>query len=147
MVSEDVPLIRTRRTIRLSPEKVWRHLTDTAQYDEWNPLMSDFHGKLEEGANISFRLSLAGRKLAIAARVVQADGHVLRWEGPSSKLAARFGHGSHYFRLDAVDGGTNLEHGEYFGGPAFELAWPALRPRLMKAYGAFNDAFVAHCEA
>jgi hypothetical protein len=127
---------------------VWRHLTDTARYDEWNPLIGDFHGKLEEGADISFRLSFGSQKLPLAARVVQADGHVLRWEGPSSKLAARIGHASHYFRLErSSEGSTDLEHGEYFGGPAFELLWPALQPGLLKAYESFNAALAARCEA
>lgn len=126
------------------PAIVWRHLVDTARYAEWNPLISSFRGDLREGTDIAFQLTLGKLSAPIKARVVRAGGNELRWEGPpGNPWLARLAHGSHYFRLTKCEGGTQLEHGEYFGGPAFELAWPALNKRLHEGYRAFNRALKA----
>lgn len=136
-----MPVVRTCEMIPAPPAIVWRHLVDTARYPEWNPLIRSFRGELREGTDISFQIALGTLQLPIKARVVRAGGNELRWEGPAgSRWLSRIAHGSHYFRLTKCEGGTQLEHGEYFGGPAFELAWPAMNQRLHDGYSAFNRA-------
>ena len=141
-----MPLVRTEETIRGPPAIVWRHLVDSERYGEWNPLLGSFRGEFREGSDIRFKLNLGSTKLAIGARVVRAGDNELRWEGPTNKALARLAHGSHYFRLSASEEGTVLEHGEYFGGPAFELLWPFLRTSVESAYRKFNRALAERAE-
>lgn len=142
-----MPLIRTTKTISAPPQTVWRHLTHTSDYKEWNPLIHDFRGRFEEGCDVKFKIQLGSMRLPLDARVVRADGHELRWEGPASKTIGRLGHASHYFRLREQDGKTQFEHGEYFGGPVFELSFGLLKSQLDEAYNGFNDALAARCES
>lgn len=138
-----MPVVRTYEVIPAPPAIVWRHLVDTERYPEWNPLIRSFRGELREGKDISFQIALGNLTLPIKARVVRAGGNELRWEGPADSWLSRLAHGSHYFRLTKSEDGTLFEHGEYFGGPAFELAWPAMNKQLHQGYSDFNRALKA----
>ncbi|MCB9636925.1 MAG: hypothetical protein H6721_32865, partial [Sandaracinus sp.] len=86
-------------------------------------------------------------KAPIAARVVEADGRELRWEGPRVRALSPIARGSHYFRLEALDETrTRLVHGEDFGGPVFALPWKVLGPQLEKSYAALNRALAREVE-
>lgn len=136
-----MPSILTTLVIDAPPAQVWSVLTDFSAYDSWNPLVRSVRGRPEVGAALDFRLRVGRLAAPIDARVVCADGHELRWEGPRRRALSPLGRGSHYFRLEpAADGRTRLVHGEDFGGPLFALPWRLLGPRLEASYAAFNRA-------
>src|SRR5262249_17276144 len=49
-------------TIDAPPAVVWRILTDTSQYEAWNPLVVRYSGELRRGARVTINLMLEGRR-------------------------------------------------------------------------------------
>jgi hypothetical protein len=144
-----MPDILTRIDIDAPVEKVWAILADTAAYDEWNPLITRFRGRLAPGEVIAFMAPFGRRDLPIDARVLEVDEHrEIRWRGPKSALVGRLFAGEHYFRLEAREGGgTTFIHGERFSGLVPSLLGQRLETRLLPLYGAMNDALKRRAEA
>jgi len=56
-------MIRTiSHTIEIdaAPEAIWRQITDTAAYPDWNPFMRRLEGELKEGARIEVEIEPPG---------------------------------------------------------------------------------------
>lgn len=43
--------------INQPPEKIWQVLTDTDQYDAWNPVMKLLEGEIKEGNKVKYRFT------------------------------------------------------------------------------------------
>lgn len=134
-----MPQVTTSCFIAAPPEDVWATLTDVARNDEWNPTVTKLRGRFEPGEDLAFKLRLGRATLPIRARVVRADGHELRWEGPQSRPARALARVSHYFRVEPEGDGTRFVHGETFDGPLCAPMGIALG-RIDEAYTALNDA-------
>lgn len=142
-----MPSVETSLVIDASVDAIWKVLTDFASYDAWNPVVKKARGRASVGADLDFVLQIGPLKAPIAARVVEADGRELRWEGPRVRALSPIARGSHYFRLEALDETrTRLVHGEDFGGPVFALPWKVLGPQLEKSYAALNRALAREVE-
>jgi hypothetical protein len=140
--------VRTILTIDAPPERVWAVLTDFAAYPQWNAVISRVRAELREGAKIRFRIKFeATPEFGVAARLIRCTpGRELAWRGGAPLLPA-LAWGEHYFRLAPAGDGTQLIHGETFGGLLGLLMRGALHARVTRTYDGFNQALKARAEA
>lgn len=146
-----MPQIVTAIDIDAPIERVWSVLSDTDQWDTWNPLMKEVRGSLHEGGTIKLRFHVDGRALPMSVKLEDVKPNErLAWVGPVLKPARFVFFGRHYFELKALEEGrTRLIHGEQFRGliPDAEWFWPRAEPVIEPAYMAFNEALKARVES
>ena len=136
--------IETHWLLSHPPHEVWAVLVDFNAYADWNPLNVWAQGSARQGARVAMKFTNPGRPGAVIAQDVIITEFVperrLEWVGRIPLLFT----GRHYFRLDAVQAGTGLVHGECLSGlvPAF---WsPARLEAQRAAYERMNQALERH---
>jgi uncharacterized protein YndB with AHSA1/START domain len=74
---------RTRSAIRATPEAVWKILTDTAGYAEWNPEIVAIDGRMAAGERIRARVKVgSGAIRTVPLRVTAFDAPSrMEWTG------------------------------------------------------------------
>lgn len=130
------------------PERVWRVLTDTAAYPQWNPVIVRLQGDLVLGRSIEFEnRSATGRVMVFRPTILKADAaRELRWLG--RLWLPRLFDGEHYFVLTPVGRGqTRLEHGENFSGALIPFTRNWLRGPVLDDFARLNMALKARAEA
>lgn len=140
--------VRTAITIAAPPERVWAVLTDFAAYPQWNQIISRVRADLRQGGAIKFKIRMIDApELGFAAKIVRfAPGRELAWRGGAPVLPA-LAWGEHYFRVTAKDGGSELVHGEDFGGLLTLIMRGSAHARVTRTYDSFNRALKARVEA
>lgn len=106
----------TQIQINAVPAQVWAVLSDNEHWADWNPFITRSSGALIVGQRISNTMQMRGQKpMTFKPTVLRAEPDVeLRWLG--RLLLPGLFDGEHYFKLEAVDGGTRLTQGELFKG-------------------------------
>ncbi len=139
--------IATEIEIEASTERVWRILTDTARYGEWNSFIPALQGSLQPGHRISFQLSLPiGLRIPAQAMVLAATAQrELRWAGVLGW--AWLFRAEHYHLLEPRSGRVHFRHGERFSGLFAVLAWPLLRLFVPAQYHAVNRNLKSRAES
>ena len=119
-------------------EKVWQALTNFSEYKNWNPLVSDITGDIQEGGMI--KTSIVPLKNTFSARLLAfKENQEMTWQG--KMIASFLLSGKHYYKLSKTDDNhTLLEHGEYFTG-LFSVFIPK---KMLKD---MENTFIAHNEA
>ena len=126
---------------------VWQVLTNAAAYPQWNPVVRRVRGEFRAGRPISFVIRVGGVPFPIAAEVIRADGHELRWAGPRGATQNAWASGSHFFRLEPLsEKTTRVVHGEQFDGHLVRPLWPVLWRLLRPAYDDLNHALKRRVE-
>lgn len=109
--------LRTEIEINAPPQVVWEVLTDGASYQEWNPFITTFEGKLAKGERLNIVMSppdASDFRLRPKVLIVEPEKEV-RWRGKVVSELLFFG--EHYLTLTAIEGNrTRFCHGEDFGG-------------------------------
>lgn len=119
--------ISTIIDIDAAPEVVWRVLTDTASYPEWNSFIVEWTGEPARGARQNVLLQPApGTTQRFRPTIVTLDeGRELVWLGRLGIPGLLDGH--HRFAVEPLAGGrSRLIHGETLSGALV----PALRRLL-----------------
>jgi len=127
----------TETTIDAPPAAVWKHLIDFARHDEWSRHFK-LRGEPAVGARGRVEFELFGRASGAPVVIRTADaGRELRWSGGPKGIVF----GSHYFLMEALDGGsrTRFRHGESFSGVLAPLVWALLKAQLGPSYEGFNQ--------
>lgn len=140
--------IRTSIEIDAAPEVVWRVLTDTAAYPEWNGFIVEWTGELRHGARQNVLLQPAGGKpQRFRPTIVALDaGRELAWLGRVGVPGIL--DGRHEFVVEPLAGGrTRLRHEETLKGALV----PALRRLLTETtplgFQRMNTDLAARAEA
>jgi hypothetical protein len=137
--------INTTIDIDAPPEAVWRVLTDTASYPEWNPHLPRIEGELAEGERVRLTVRQSGRENTIGVRVTEYGApRRLEWVG---RLGAPFVfEGTHAFELEPLDGGarTRFSNTEASRGLLVPLV---VKGDAREAYEAMNAALKERVEA
>ena len=86
-------------------DKVWRLLTDTSAFPQWNPYIVEVNGTLKVGVFLFFVVASNGQRHTHRVRVTRMDlaGHELQWVGglvPSALLTWDEG-----FTVEHIDDG------------------------------------------
>ncbi len=146
-----MPQVVTAIDIDATPARLWDVLSDTARYDEWNPLIRDFRGTLEKGRKIKARIRVDQRSFGFDALLTRVErNEALSWVGPAIRPVRYFASGEHFFEIKDLGGGkSRLFHGEKFGGFLFDVesVWQKVGPEVERLYEAFNQAIKARAES
>lgn len=120
--------------IGAEPGSVWSVLTDFAAYGAWNPFIREVTGRLEQGATLTFTVSLGGERQTTTRAVIDelVPERRLSWRGGLPLGLLR---GLHSFELQPILGGTSLLDQETFSGPLVPLLMT--RHRLQTQQKAF----------
>ena len=127
----------TETTIDASPSEVWKHLADFARHDEWSRHFK-LRGRPVAGETGRVEFTLFGKTSQVAVRIEKVEElRELRWRGGPKGLVT----GSHYFILEALDGGNRkrFRQGETFGGLLAPIVWAFLKAQLGPSYAGFNE--------
>ena len=126
----------TETTIDATQSEVWKHLADFDRHDDWSQHFK-LRGRPVVGKRGRVEFTLFGRAAGSPVVIETADeARELRWRGGPRGLIT----GSHYFILEARDGGrrTHFRHGESFSGIIAPLVWALLKAQLGPSYAGFN---------
>lgn len=127
---------------------VWRTLTDTGRFGEWNPLITSFEGEIAVGSRVTAVLQLPGRKpQTFRPRIVELN------EGRSFTWLGRIGapgvfDGRHHFEIQPTSDDTcRLVHQERLSGVLVPAFRSMLTTHTPAGFAAMNSALaeqVAH---
>jgi hypothetical protein len=108
--------LETQVQINAGIEAVWKALTGTAQWGDWNPFVLEVKGKAQVGGRLKVTLRMGkGAPMLFRPWVMAVrPGAELRWVG--RVVGPWFFSGEHYFLMEPKDGGTLVTHGEKFRG-------------------------------
>ena len=127
--------------IAASPEKVWKILTDSDKYDEWNPTMELLEGKIEEGNQVKYRFTQDEKNVSeIPSKVKKIIPNKLLNQGGGLPFVITF---DHKYILEQKGEGTQLTiHEDYKG--IYVNFW---NPRPVElAYKRLNEAIKNRAE-
>lgn len=139
--------IKTQIVINASPDRVWQVLTDTANYPQWNPQITELKGHLKSGQRLEAKMRFKDSQMTIQP-IVQSviPNQEFSWKG--QLWLPRLFDGHHYFRLQALDDGqkTQLEHGEDFQGILVLFLQKMLEQDTKAGFIRLNEALKAEVE-
>ncbi len=138
--------LQTEIDIAASPEKVWRELTRFEYYPEWNPFIVSARGagKLGDRMEIVIRPP-DGSEFRFKNQIIErTENSSLIWKG--SFIFRGLFDGTHFFRLEKIEGGTRLVHGEVFEGVLVGML-AKLLGSTRRGFQLMNEALKARSEA
>jgi hypothetical protein len=140
--------VRTSLTIAAPPDRVWAVLTDFAAYPQWNSVISRVRADVRAGGRIKFRIKIErSPTLAFDALILRCEpGRELAWRG-GAPLVPALAWGEHWFRIAPAGEGSELTHGEEFGGLLALMIRGPMHARVTRTYEGFNRALKARAEA
>jgi hypothetical protein len=135
--------LHTEITLPATPDEVWQHLTDLAQYGSWNPFITAASGTIAVGERLTLRMEPpGGRAMTFRPTVTEVvPGRSLEWLG-SLGIPGLFD-GRHRFELSAEGSGTRLVHSEAFSGLLVRALRSSLDGPTRSGFEAMNAA-LAH---
>ncbi|WP_324758059.1 SRPBCC domain-containing protein [Haloarcula montana] len=126
-VSVDIPV---------PPETVWRVLTDTSAYPQWNTLLR-IDGEMSPGQTVDAQLSVPGLPtVSFSPEILTVDpGRELRWRSGFLGVSAE-----HAFLLEPIDGGSGTRFTQYeeISGPLTARVVDRLARRLRRGFEQMN---------
>lgn len=128
------------------PADVWKVITDSAAYGDWNPFITRVDGDFREGATIRIVLGAGTDSMVFEPIVLLVrPERELCWRG--SVWVRGVFDGTHCIRLTAVANGTHLEQTETFSGLlAGRLTKEVIR-ETRREFQAMNTAVKRRAEA
>jgi len=129
-------------TINASPEKVWSVLTDTENYESWNPVMKLLEGEIKEGNKVKYRFTQDAENVSeIGSNVRQVIPNKLLNQGGGIPLILTF---DHKYILEPAAGGTKLTINEFYKGVGVNFWNPT---PVQAAYKTLNEAIKQRAES
>lgn len=123
------------------PDEVWRILTDTDSYDDWNPVMKLLEGEIQEGNKVLYQFTQDVENVSeIPSNVKRVVPNQLLNQGGGMPFILTF---DHKYILEPSEDGTKLTiHEDYAGiGVNFWNTAP-----VQVAYGRLNEAIKKRVE-
>ena len=128
--------------IEATPETVWNVLTDTDNYDSWNPVMKLLEGEIKEGNQVLYQFTQdPDNIIEMPSTVKQIVPQKLLNQGGGPPLILTF---DHRYILESQGSGTKLTIHEDYAGIGVNFWNPA---PVEAAYGRLNEAIKARAES
>jgi len=128
--------------INANPEKVWSVLTDTDNYDKWNPVMKLLEGEVKEGNKVKYRFTQdADNASEIPSNVLKVVPAKLLNQGGGMPVLLTF---NHKYILEPSGNGTKLTIHEDYAGIGVNFWNPT---PVQAAYGRLNEAIKKRAES
>lgn len=140
--------IYTSIEIEATPKEVWKALTDTDRYSQWNPFIKRINGELKEGATIEVFIQPVGEKgMTFRPKVISCiPGQELRWLG--KVFVPGLFDGEHGFEIeDLGEGKVKFIHKERFQGLLVPFLKSKLNNGTRKGFEAMNQALKSYVES
>lgn len=137
----------TEIEINASPAKVWRVLTDFAQFPDWNPFVRKISGKPLAGEKLEIFIQPAGgRGMTFKPTVLKAEKEKeLRWLG--RLFVAGLFDGEHFFIIEPInESKVKFIHGENFSGLLVGLFGKSLDTDTLRGFREMNEALKKRAE-
>ncbi|MCE5288780.1 MAG: SRPBCC domain-containing protein [Nocardiaceae bacterium] len=141
-------LYETTFDIDAAAADVWRVLTDTAAYGEWNPSLPAISGQLTPGSTLTMTLGMPGRpSVNVKAQIKDLEPESLfTWEG--HLVTDRFFKGRREFRIAPVgENRVRFTHVERITGPFVPVFLLMMRDAPQRGHDAFNAALKQRAES
>jgi hypothetical protein len=128
------------------PADVWKVISNSAAYSDWNPFITRVDGDFREGATIRIVLGAGTDSMVFKPTVLLVrPERDLCWRG--SVWVRGVFDGTHCIRLTAVANGTHLEQTETFSGlPAGRLTKDVIQ-ETRREFQSMNTAVKRRAEA
>jgi hypothetical protein len=99
--------------IKASPEKIWKLLTDAANYKKWNSTLDSMEGNIALGGTVKMKVPQApGRVFKVKVKEFTANKSMLWQDGFAPMFM-----GKRFFSLQSnTDGSTSFTMSEVFSG-------------------------------
>ena len=124
---------KTQTTIQAPPEAVWKVLTDTARWPEWDPYCERIEGDLVLGKKVKAFTTLSpGRAFPVTVAELDAPRRMV-WSGG---MPLGLFKGVRTYTLAPAGGGTQFSMHEVFSGPKLALIGRSI-PDMTEAFDAF----------
>ncbi len=129
-------------TINASPEKAWTVLTNTADYDTWNPVMRLLEGEIKEGNKVKYQFTQDADNVSqIASKIKKVIPNKLLNQGGGMPMLLTF---DHKYILEPSGNATKLIIHEDYRGIGVNFWNP--NP-VEEAYGRLNQAMKKRVES
>ena len=125
--------------INASPETVWKLLTDTSRFPEWNPFIRRLSGELKVGQKLTvFIQPPGGSGMEFKPEVLKVEaGRELRWLG--HLMIPGLFDGEHIFQIEPLgDGHVRFHQREIFSGILVPLLKKFLDSDTRRGFDAMN---------
>jgi len=125
--------------INASPETVWKLLTDTSRFPEWNPFIRRLSGELKVGQKLTvFVQPPGGSGMEFKPEVLKVEpGRELRWLG--NLMIPGLFDGEHIFQIEPLgDGHVRFHQREIFSGILVPLLKKFLDSDTRRGFDAMN---------
>ncbi|CAE6837221.1 hypothetical protein LMG22931_07088 [Paraburkholderia nemoris] len=128
------------------PADVWKVISDSAAYSDWNPFITRVDGDFREGATIRIVLGAGTDSMVFKPTVlVVRPEKDLCWRG--SVWVRGVFDGTHCIRLTALANGTHLEQTETFSGLLAGRLTKDVIQETRREFQAMNTAVKRRAEA
>lgn len=134
--------VHTEIEIEAKPATVWKILSDTKGYAQWNPVHVKIEGEYREGADVKVHLKNEKGEISVldsTVRIVIPEKHLNQGGGIPGIFTF-----DHTFRLEPTGHGTKVIHQERFRGIGvlfFSTAW------VERSYQRVNEALKEKAES
>ena len=122
-------------TIHAAPETIWKILTDTSGYPDWDPAMDHIEGQLALGETVKFFTRLSPQAFPVKVTMFE----------PNRKLVLTGGMPLGLFKSERThtltpgrDGQTTFKTEETFSGPLLPISGRTI-PDLTENFRAFAE--------
>ena len=127
--------------INASPEKVWRILTDFAEYPNWNPFIRKIEGNLAVGEKLEAFIQPSGAKgMTFKPTLLAVEKEKeLRWLG--KLFVPGLFDGEHFFKIEPLsEKSVKFIHGEDFKGLLVGFLAKSLDTDTLRGFREMNEA-------
>ena len=132
--------------INRPPSDVWKIVSNSAAYHDWNPFITRVDGDFKEGATIHITLGTGPDSMVFVPTVLLVrPGQDLCWRG-SVWIRGIFD-GTHCIHLSSVTEGTRLEQTESFSGLLVGRLTEDVIEETQRNFQAMDDAVKQRAEA
>ena len=133
--------LRTEIEINASSEKVWRILTDFADYPNWNPFIKSIKGKPEIGERLEVFIQPTGAKgMTFKPTLLAVEKEKeLRWRGKF--FVPGIFDGEHIFQIETLnEKRVKFIHSENFKGLLVGFLAKSLDTGTLRGFREMNEA-------
>ena len=139
--------LATEIDIAVSPERVWKILTDTSKFSEWNPFITSVEGRLEVNSRLVVTIAPPGRTPMVFKPSVEELDHNRKLSWLGHLVVPGLFDGKHEFIIEALSTHKlRFIHREQFTGLLVPLLWKSMEQSTRAGFELMNEALKARAE-
>ncbi len=135
---------KTSKSIKATPDRIWKLLTDAPSYPQWNPAVDRIEGRIAQGETIKVHVPVnPGRTFPVKVTAFEPATRMV-WTGG---MPLGLFKGERTFTLEpGTDDTTRFTMQEVYSGPLAGMMFRQI-PDLSGAFEEFGEAVKKRAEA